>query len=132
MSLKELIIRANLIVADVKAKKLDRLQAFNRLRKLSKQAWEEEPNSEPDGDIEYTTAIAHDEIDEYVDNLKSKTKPFIYEWLKEFDNDDLSDGAWELWMKDAINAYNKEYGTKLDQHETWIRYIKRSLKETKI
>lgn len=63
MTLEDLIKRADRIVRHVKQGDKSRKQGVAALRSLYDLAWMEEPNSEPDGDIEYTISTAVQEIE---------------------------------------------------------------------
>jgi hypothetical protein len=54
--------QADQIVADFKAKKLTKSEAFSKLETLENQAYALIPNAEPDGDITYCVACAVNEI----------------------------------------------------------------------
>lgn len=55
----------------------------------------------------------------------------VYEFMKAFDDDDLSMGAWQQKLEDAVTAYNEQHGTKYDPIDTFIIYLKRSKEWTK-
>lgn len=62
MTVESLIRRSKIVVTKFKNKTYTRNEACDKLEGLYNQAWKEEPNSEPDGDIEYTIALALEEI----------------------------------------------------------------------
>jgi hypothetical protein len=62
MILKVLIIRSQVIVDLYLEGTYSKNEACDKLQELSEQAWKEVPDSEPDGDIEYTIALALEKI----------------------------------------------------------------------
>lgn len=44
--------------------------------------------------------------------------------------DDLSDGAWQAACENGVDAYNKEYGTRIDTHDGWMYWLSKTLQGT--
>lgn len=48
----------------------------------------------------------------------------VFEFMKDFDDDELPDGAWQAVLMDAVTYFNEAAGTSYDPFETWLAYTK--------
>lgn len=49
----------------------------------------------------------------------------VFDFLSVYDDDSLSDGAWQHHLEDGVRAYNANYGTDLDPFDTFVAYAGR-------
>ncbi|WP_422444143.1 hypothetical protein [Endozoicomonas sp. ALB091] len=52
----------------------------------------------------------------------------LYEFLKAFDDDTLSEGAHQAIIMEGVEAFNELHNTGYDAFDTWLAYIKRKYK----
>ena len=48
----------------------------------------------------------------------------VYEYMEDFDNAELPDGAWQEQLEDAVREYNETFGTTHDPYNTFVKYIR--------
>ncbi len=61
-------------------------------------------------------------------------KQKLFEWMEDFDNDELADGAWEEVLKESVDTFNEQNRTKydpLDSFHEYLRYKKRKSIESR-
>lgn len=46
----------------------------------------------------------------------------VFDFLSAYDDDSLSDGAWQCLIEDGVRAYNANYDTDLDPFDTFVAY----------
>lgn len=56
-------------------------------------------------------------------NHFTKEEKKLFDYMSNFDDDELPDGAWEQVLKDSITEYNRINNTNHDEHDYWLRYV---------
>ncbi len=46
--------------------------------------------------------------------------------LSAYDNDDLSDGAWQAMLEDGAKAFTQAYGIRIDPFDGFMEYVEHS------
>lgn len=54
----------------------------------------------------------------------------VFEFMALLDNPDLSDGAWQAVLENAVTAFNEANGTDYDPFNTWLSYVRRNSQQT--
>lgn len=49
----------------------------------------------------------------------------VFDWIEDFDNDELVGDDWKNQILDAIRSYNYLYKVNYDPHRTFLEYCKR-------
>ncbi len=47
-------------------------------------------------------------------------------FLVAYDNDDLSDGAWQAVLEDGAKAFSQAYGIRIDPFDGFMEYVEHS------
>lgn len=47
-------------------------------------------------------------------------------YMSAYDNDDLSDGAWQAMLEDGAKAFSKEFGIRIDPFDAFMEYVNHS------
>lgn len=47
----------------------------------------------------------------------------LVDFMQAFDNDDLSDGAWQAMLEDGGDAYAETFGVKISGYDAFMEYV---------
>ncbi|PJR06832.1 hypothetical protein [Sinorhizobium meliloti] len=47
----------------------------------------------------------------------------LFQFMECFDDPDLPDGAWEMYLKEGIKQYNHLFNTDHEKHQAWLGYM---------
>lgn len=47
-------------------------------------------------------------------------------FMSAYDNDDLSDGAWQAMLEDGAKAFSKHFGIRIDPFDAFMEYVEHS------
>ena len=60
---------------------------------------------------------------------KRKYRADFVEWMNGFCSafEDFSDGAWQAACENAVEVYNKQYGTHYDPYKGWMHWVEHTM-----
>lgn len=53
---------------------------------------------------------------------ESKEKQCL-EFMKNFDDPEAPDGAWQVMLEDSVEHFNESAGTNFDSYDMFIKYV---------
>ena len=55
--------------------------------------------------------------------MNKEQKEALADYLDAFNNDNLSDGAWQGVLMEGVEQFNEDMGLNIDPHEGFLIYV---------